>query len=124
MQFDPKTRKRIALSEVERRQQYLDELQGEAEVLRPLVMECLDDDPAVRPIIAAVCESIQVSKDSYIKEFTQDVITLHEKVEHLKSENMQKDKTIDTKDRQIDLLKQQLVSVIAFVNNYHCHSCS
>jgi len=30
-------------------------MRGEAEVLRPLVEECLDDDPAVRPTIAAVC---------------------------------------------------------------------
>ena len=55
-------------SEVERRLQYLDKLRGEAEVLRPLVEECLDDDPALRPTIAAVCKRIQVSKDAYMKE--------------------------------------------------------
>ena len=59
IQFDPKTRKRVALSEVERRQQYLDKMMiGEAEVLRPLVEECLDDDPAVRPTMATVYERI------------------------------------------------------------------
>ena len=68
VQFDPKIRKRIALSEVERRQQYLDKMIGEAEVLRRLVEECLDDDPAVRPTIATVCERIRVSKDVYMKE--------------------------------------------------------
>ena len=77
IRFDPKTRKRVVFSEVERRQQYLDKMIGEAEVLRPLVEECLDDDPAVRPTIATVCERIQVSKDAYIKESSQDVITLH-----------------------------------------------
>ena len=66
IQFDPKTRKMIALSEVERRQQHLDKMIGEAEVLRSLVEECLDYDPAVRPIIATVCERIQVSKDVYM----------------------------------------------------------
>ena len=68
IQFNPKTRRRVALSEVERRQQYLDKMIGEAEVLRPLVEECLDDDPAVRTTIATVCERIRVSKDAYMKE--------------------------------------------------------
>ena len=30
---------------------------GDAEVLRLLVEECLDDDPAVRRTVAAVCEN-------------------------------------------------------------------
>ena len=85
--FDPKTRKRVALSEVERRQQYLDKMIGEAEVLRPLVEECLDDDPAVRPTIATVCERIQVSKDVYMKESPQDVITVLQQMEQQKMEN-------------------------------------
>ena len=75
-QFDPKTRRKVALLEVERRQQYLDKMIGEAKVLRLLVEECLDDDPAVRPTIATVCERIQVSKDAYMKECPQNVITV------------------------------------------------
>ena len=89
VQFDPRTRKRVALSEVERRQQYLDKMVGEAEVLRPLVEECLDDDPAVRPAIATVCERIQVSKSTYMKESPQAVISLHREVEQLKAQNTQ-----------------------------------
>ena len=88
VQFDPKTRKRVALSEVERRQQYLDEMTGETELLRPLVEECLDDDPAVRPIIATVCKRIQVSKDAYMKESPQECITLYQQVEQLKVETV------------------------------------
>ena len=68
IQFDPKTRKMMALSEVERRQQYLDKMIDEAEVLRPLVEECLDYDPAVRPTIATVCERIQMNKDADMKD--------------------------------------------------------
>ena len=47
------------LSEAQRHQQYLDKMIEEAEVLRSLVEECLDDDPAVRPIIATVCERMK-----------------------------------------------------------------
>ena len=88
VQFDPKARKRVALSEVERRQQYLDKMVGEAEVLRPLVEECLDDDPAVRPTIATICNKIQVNKVVCTKE-AQDVITLHQENQNLKAENVQ-----------------------------------
>ena len=146
--FDPKTRRKVALLEVERRQQYLDKMRGEAEVLRPLVEECLDDDPAVRPTIAAVCERIKVNKDVYMKESPQDFITLHQQVEQQKTENDQlrsennqvktenelQKRQVTERDIQneqlksendqmkfeIDLLKQQLVSVIGFVN-YHYH---
>ena len=58
----------------------------EAGVLRPLVEKCLDDDPAVRPAIATVCEKIQVSKDVYVKECQQDVITLHQQMQQLRVE--------------------------------------
>ena len=87
MQFDPKSRKMIALSEVERRQEYLDKMIGEAKVLRSLVEECLDYDPVVRPSIAAVCERIQLSKDACIKEFPEEFIALYQVAEQLKIEN-------------------------------------
>ena len=85
VQFNPKTRKVVALSEVERRQEYLDKMIGEAEVLRSLVKECLDYDPVVRPSIITVCKKIQVSKDAYTNESLQDVITLHQQVQKYKS---------------------------------------
>ena len=95
VEFDPKTRTRVALSEVERRQQYLDKMIGEAEVLRPLVEECLDDDPAVRPTIASVCERIQVSKDAYMKEYPQDVITVLQQLEQSREETKLKESKIE-----------------------------
>ena len=101
VQFDPKTRRKVALLEVERRQQYLGKMIGEAEVLRPLVEECLDDDPAVRPTIATVCERIQMNKDAYMKESPQECITVYKEnmqykieVEQLKSENVQHKATL------------------------------
>ena len=120
VQFDPKTRKMVALSELERRQRYVDKLRGEAEALRPLVEECLDNDPTVRPAIAAVCERIQaVKKDAYIE--SRDIITLYQRVEQLQRENYQKDKIINgmlnkTQSENSELkpesakLKQELVS--------------
>ena len=88
LQLDRKTRKMVALSEVERRQQYLDKMIGEAEMLRPLAEECLHDDPAVRPTIATVCEKTKVSKDAYRKRCPQECITTYQQVEQLKAENL------------------------------------
>ena len=105
VQFDPKTRRRVALSEVERRQQYLDKMIGEAEVLRPLVEECLDDDPAVRPTTATVCERIQVSKDAYMKESPQEYIMLYQDNQLLKTENLQQKLRIEQLTSEIELIK-------------------
>ena len=109
MQFDPKTRRKIALLEVERRHHYLDKMIGEAKVLRPLVEECLDDDPTVRPTIATVCERIQVSKDVYMKEGPQECINLYQQVEQLKVQNMQKEILIE---QQRTTMKQMVYKII------------
>ena len=128
VQFDPKTRKMSALSEVERRQEYLDKMIGETEVLRLLVEECLDYDPVVRPSIAAVCERIRLSKNACTKEFPQDFIALYklaekfkskydclkQEIEHLRHENEFQKCTVEqqrTKIDGIDLEKQRTVSI-------------
>ena len=46
---DPVTHEVRDVSEVERHQKHLDNMTGEAEVLRPLVEACLDNDPVKRP---------------------------------------------------------------------------
>ena len=56
---------------VKQHQQYLDKV-GEEVLLMLLVEEYLDDDSAVRSIIATIYERIQVSKDAYMKDWPQD----------------------------------------------------
>ena len=62
IEFDPVTRQVRGLSEVERRQEHLDKMRGEAEVLRPLVEECLDNDPVKRPPIKDLALKIEKFK--------------------------------------------------------------
>ena len=127
VQFDPKTRRRVALSEVERRQQYLDKMKGETEVLRPLVEECLDDDPAVRPTIATVCERIRVSKDAYMKECPQECITLYQENQQFRVttvhqkiaiEQLEKDnERLSNENKQQKATIQEMVGNLVFVTN-------
>ena len=114
VKFDPRTRRKIALLEVERRQQYLDKMIGEAEVLRQLVEECLDDDPAVRPAIASVSERIQVNKDACMKKSPQDIITilqenhkLRAEISLLKIETYQQRAVIEQQQVENDQLRNQ-----------------
>ena len=116
VQFDPKTRRRVALSEVERRQQYLDKMIGEAEVLRPLVEECLDDDPAVRPTMATVCERIQVNKDANMKESPQDVFTVLLGVDQLRAENVQQKINIDQLTNENERLRATINQMVMRTN--------
>ena len=49
----------IVLSEVQRCQQYLNKMNGESAALKPLVEECLADDPTERPTMAEVSTKIK-----------------------------------------------------------------
>ena len=59
---DPKTKKLMALTEAERRQQYLDKFKGGACVLKEIVERCLENDPDDRPSIQEVARFIKSLK--------------------------------------------------------------
>ena len=46
------------ITEVERRQKYLDKITGEAAVLKPVIKACLNDDPKYRPSVAFLQKDI------------------------------------------------------------------
>ena len=60
--YDPVTHQVRGFSEVERRQEHLDKITGEAEVLRPLVEACLHNDPMKRPSILQLSAEIKPLK--------------------------------------------------------------
>ena len=62
-QIDTKTGKLVAFTEVERRRKYLDKMNSKiSTVLKPLLENCLDNDPSLRPAITAVSENIELVK--------------------------------------------------------------
>ena len=60
VEVDPVTNKLVARSEVERRQEYLDEMTGDLKAFKPLVESCLSNNPAVRPTMPAVSRALKV----------------------------------------------------------------
>ena len=60
---DPKTGKMQGLSEVERRQQHMEKMRGTPAELRPLVEQCLDNQPSRRPPISDVSERMKRMKE-------------------------------------------------------------
>jgi len=64
VQFDPETGNRNILTEVQRRQQYLQKMTGNTTDLKSLAVSCLDDNPKIRPSVAEVSMTIKTIKDS------------------------------------------------------------
>ena len=63
--FNPDTNERIVLTELQRRQQYLDEMLGVYADLKSLVISCLDDNPKQRPLVTKALLKIKRIKDTY-----------------------------------------------------------
>ena len=63
--FDPDTGKRIVLTELERRQKYLDEMLGVYVELKSLVTSCLDNNPKKRPVVEEALLKVKQMKDAY-----------------------------------------------------------
>ncbi|XP_065885506.1 uncharacterized protein [Dysidea avara] len=61
---DPKTRKLVALSEVERREEHVEKMRGAPVDLRHLVEQCLDNDPSRRPPISDMSERMRRMKEA------------------------------------------------------------
>ena len=63
--FDPDTGKRVILTELERRQHYLDKMFGVYADVKSLVVSCLDDNPKIRPEVGKALLKIKQVKNTY-----------------------------------------------------------
>ena len=115
--YDSLNRKMIALLETERRQKHLDKMTGPGKTLKPLVEQCLDCDPALRPKISIVCRRIQVTKDNYLEkplenssnEWVEEKALAVRQIKEEKINSGEKfESKIKMKDEQITELTQQI----------------
>ena len=83
-QIDSKTNKRIFLSKVERRQQYIDMMVGGDADLKPLVTSCLEDVPKLRPLMADISARLKKMKEACTKK------TIHDGMDPISSLGMSK----------------------------------
>ena len=79
----------VTLSEVEKRQKHLDKLNNESAMLRSLVVECLNNDPAARPTMEIVSERIQKGKYICVKGSLHNVSTASTPLKQVKIERLQ-----------------------------------
>ena len=61
---DPDTGRKVALSEIERRQNHLEKIRGAPADLQELIEQCLDDYPCKRPPISNVSERMRRMKEA------------------------------------------------------------
>ena len=73
----------FCLSEVERRQQYIDMMVGGDADLKPLVTSCLEDVPKLRPLMANISARLKKMKEATKK-------TIHDGIDPLSSLGMVK----------------------------------
>ena len=71
-EFNPDTGRRELVSEVKRRQCYLDKMTGGAADLKPLVISCLDDNAKSRPPLTQVSMTIKKVKDECSQKSSRD----------------------------------------------------
>ena len=72
VQFDPDTGRRMVLSELERRQRYLDKMTGGAADMKSLVMSCLHDNPSERPPLTQISTTVKRAKDECSQKSSRD----------------------------------------------------
>lgn len=65
--YDENLKKKVALSEVDRRNVYLDQIQ-ELKDLVELIVKCLQDDHKLRPVISKMVDELEKLKISYKKD--------------------------------------------------------
>ncbi|XP_065902784.1 uncharacterized protein [Dysidea avara] len=67
----------VTLSEAEKRLEHLEKMETEFTMVKPLVVECLNDDPAARPTMEIVSERIQRDKNKCATQTPYDGTTFN-----------------------------------------------
>ena len=93
--FDPNTGKRMVLTELQRRQQYLDKMNGASTYLKPLIVSCLDDNSKNRPSVAKVLLDIKKAKHEYRQRLYSTIWAAEVSGEHQSTPRLQ-----DQQDQQ------------------------
>jgi len=84
MVIDPKTQDMRYLNEAQRRDEYLSKLR-DAEMLRPIILDCLQNNFTKRPSMVEVCKQLTLLKDNLPKKFPPVKPSTHNSVEEVEA---------------------------------------
>ena len=105
--LDSKTGKIVALTELQRRENYLMAFQ-QFPTLRTLVSQCLHDFPKERPTVGAVLEGLRTVHHDLVSHENDNIIQLCDSVASYKSLLEQKDKELAKKSEQLEYKEKEL----------------
>ena len=117
MVIDPETQDMKYLNEAERRQEYLDKLQ-DAEMLRPIILDCLHNNYTKRPTIIEVSKQLKLLKESVPKKppiksslANKAVSEVEDKMSSLEVDE-QKEILLQAKDEQLEKMQKEMDKLI------------
>ena len=99
-QLDSKSGKVLALTELQRREKYLAKFQ-QFPTLETLIVQCLDDFPEKRPVVAAVLECLRSVQHNLVSHENHDIIQLLDRIANCKRLLEQKDKELAEKNERL-----------------------
>ena len=100
-QLDNKTGKILALTELQRREKYLEKFQ-QFPTLETLIAQCLDDFPEKRPAVATVLECLRSVQHNLVSHENDDIIQLHDCIANYRRLLDQKDKELAEKNEKLE----------------------
>ena len=112
MIIDPDTQDMKYLSEAERQQEYLNKLQ-DAEMLRPIILDCLYNNYTKRPTITEVCKLLKLLKESIPKKPSSESSSVDKAVSEVENkmtslEVEQKKILLLAKDEQLEKMQKEM----------------
>ena len=105
--LDSKTGKIVALTELQRRENYLMAFQ-QFPTLRTLVSQCLHDFPKERPTVGAVLEGLRTVHHDLVSHENNDIIQLCDSVASYKNLLEQRDKELAQEREQLECKQKEL----------------
>ena len=105
--LDSKTGRLVALTELQRREEYLIKFQ-QFPALRTLVVQCLNEFARNRPSVEIVLEGLRTVHQDLASLENNDIIELHDAVMNYKRQLAQKQEQLEDKEVELNLKNEQL----------------
>ena len=113
MVVDPDTQDVKYLNEAERRQEYLNKLQ-DAEMLRPIILDCLQNNYTKRPTIVEICKQLRLLKEHLPKKSPSKSSSVDKAIDEVEDKmvslevDKQREFLLLAKEEQLEKIRKEL----------------